>query len=98
MALANDTRSLPLRLLTSSSKQRALRGGSAESIYPRVAFAADAMLVESKPLGIHLEQLVLRFPVLTLAAHPLAKDAGVEPAATRIANAIQHAVGFRRQL
>src|SRR5258706_158890 len=81
-----------------SAKQRALRSRSAESIYPRVALAADPVLVKAESFRINVEQLVLGFPELAFAAHALAKDAGVKSPATRIAYPIQHAVGFRRQL
>jgi len=36
-------------------------------------------------------------PVLAFAAHALAKDARVEFAAARVANAVQDAVGFGRE-
>src|SRR6267143_1421341 len=81
-----------------SPKQRALGSRPAESIYPGMALAADAMLVKAESLRINVEQLVLGFPELAFAAHALAKDAGVKSPAARIAYPIQHAVGFRRQL
>src|SRR5712692_10436748 len=59
--------------------------------------AADPMLVEAESFGVNIEQLALRFPILTLTAHALAKYAGIQFAAARVANPIQDAVGFGRQ-
>jgi len=62
-----------------------------------VALAADAMLVEAELPRINLEQLFLGVPVLAFAAHALAKDTRVQLAATRIAYAVQNAIGFGRE-
>ena len=81
-----------------SPKQRSLCSGAAEGVCAHLTLAADAMLVKSKSSGVNLKQLFLRVPVLALAAHPFAKDARVQFAATRIAYAVQNAIGFGREL
>ena len=63
-----------------------------------MALAADAMFIEAEPLGIDFEEFVLCFPELAFAAHALAKDAGVQLAAARVADAIQYSVGLCWQL
>src|SRR5712692_438642 len=78
-------------------KQRALRRRPAKSVWSGVTLAADAIFVKSKSPTIDFKQLFLRRPVLPLAAHALAKDAGVQLAAARVANAIQDPVGFGRK-
>jgi hypothetical protein len=63
-----------------------------------LAFAADSVLVEAESPGINLEQFFLSVPILAFAAHALAKDTRVQFAATRVADAIQNAIGFGRKL
>src|SRR6266850_1441522 len=89
--------STQIEVCATSPKQRSLRRRAAEGAWARVALADDAMLVEAESPGIKLEQFFLRAPVLAFAAHALAKDTRVQFAATRIANAIQNAIGFSRK-
>src|SRR5881394_1408618 len=80
------------------SKKSPLGRRSAESIGMIMVIAADATLVKAKSLRIDGEEFFLRVPVLTCAMHATVKDARVEFAAPRIANAIQHTISFRGEL
>src|SRR5689334_10781042 len=77
-------------------KQTGLRRGSPEGRASRLLMCA--LLIETETLGVNFEETLGGFPVLTFATHALAEDARVEFSFTRFTNAIQDAVGFRRQL
>src|SRR5438132_1165275 len=86
-----------MRALPGLPKQRTLSGRSAKSISARMALVADAVFVKAEPLGVNLEQFLLRIPELPFAAHAFAKDAGIQLAAAGVANTIQNSVSFGRK-
>src|SRR3954453_6351650 len=77
------------------SEQTRLRGGTAKG--RAGGFLVCALLVEAETLAVDLEKTFGCFPVLTFAAHALAKHARIEFTVTCFANSIQHTVCFRRQ-
>src|ERR1044072_1821104 len=85
-----------MRGLLSLLKQTCLRRWAAERRAGRLLMRA--LLVGTEALGVNFLETFGCFPVLTFATHALAEDARVEFSVTRFANAIQHAISFRRQL
>src|SRR6266849_9780436 len=82
------------RVIGALPKQRSLRRRTTKCVWSGVALAADPMLIKAEAPAINVKKLLLRRPVLSLAAHPLAKDAGVQSTAARVADTIQDTVGF----
>src|ERR1051325_3376462 len=89
-----ERRSLFLRQLLSAEKGR-LRGWSPEGSARYIC--ALGPLIKPEPFGVDLEQLVNRFPILTLAAHSFTEDSRIYFAFAGLAHSIHDAISFGRK-
>src|SRR5207245_2450797 len=70
----------------------------AKGVGSALPVAAKAVLVESESFAVDLKKFFLRFPILSFAAHTLAKNCGVQLPFPCVANSMQDAICLCRQL